>query len=274
VPLTIHLSNGRTFVTKIDYGTATYQPGANIMQGTFCYRFSPFTEGVQVSFITLSEPSCLSYASSTIIEPCPVTPQCEVFFPDVPSDHDYYDDIMSLSALGVVSGYQDGTFHPEQKVTRGQLAKVIARAFNIPLYTSGGPHFTDVPLDSTFYTYIEAAYNAGIVNGYADGTFHPEQKVTRGQLAKMVVEAAGWDLIAQGTPTFTDVPAGSTFYTYIETAAAHGVLRGYGDGTFRPEQEATRGQVARVVINSAPSVVSNLPDSALPLLLRSQDKRK
>jgi hypothetical protein len=71
--------------------------------------------------------------------------------------------------------------------------------------------------------------------------------VTRAQFAKMLVGAMGWQLSTPSTPTFSDVPANSTFFQYIETAYAHGVITGYADGTFRPGAPVTRAQVAKMV---------------------------
>lgn len=88
-----------------------------------------------------------------------------------------------------------------------------------------------------------------ILGGYSDGTFRPGNDVTRGQLAKIVSNAAGWGEPVSGQ-TFSDVAPGSTFYEYIERAAAHGAIGGYSDGTFRPGNNATRGQISKVVSNA------------------------
>ena len=86
--------------------------------------------------------------------------------------------------------------------------------------------FSDVPPGSTFYPYIRCLACEGIVGGYADGTFRPELSVTRAQLAKIVANAAGYYDPAS-EQTFTDVPPGSTFYTYVERLAARGIVAGY-----------------------------------------------
>jgi S-layer homology domain len=108
-----------------------------------------------------------------------------------------------------------------------------------------------VPAGDQFASYIETAYRHGLVTGYEDGTFRPSNNVTRGQLAKIIVEAAGIKLANPATPSFSDVAADSTFYRYIETAYAHGLLSGYPDGTFRAGAQANRGQVCKVTMNAA-----------------------
>jgi hypothetical protein len=64
------------------------------------------------------------------------------------------------------------------------------------------------------------------------------------------VSARGWLLNNPATPTFSDVARGSTFYEYIETAVARGILGGYSDGTFRPANNATRGQISKILYNA------------------------
>jgi hypothetical protein len=127
------------------------------------------------------------------------------------------------------------------------MVKIIANAYHIPAYTPPQPTFSDVPAAHPFYAPIEAAAHAGIISGYADGTFRPGAGVTRGQLAKIVVNAAGWPLQTPAQPVFTDVPAGSPFYEAIATAACHGIISGYADGSFRPGAGATRGQISKIV---------------------------
>ena len=94
---------------------------------------------------------------------------------------------------------------------------------------------------------IETAYGHGVISGYSDGTFRPGNDVTRAQLCKIVVLAEG---LADDCPTpghFSDVPPADPFYCYIETAYNHGIITGYADGTFRPGNSATRGQICKIV---------------------------
>jgi hypothetical protein len=175
------------------------------------------------------------------------TVPCTMNFSDVlPADY-FYEAVRYLYCAGVISGYSDGTFRPYNETTRGQLTKIVVLAFGLPIYTPSQPTFTDVPATHTFYQYIETAAHEGLVSGYSDGTFRPGSNVTRGQLSKIVVEAAGWTLLNPPTPTFSDVPTGHTFYEYVETAVSHQVVSGYADGTFRPGNNATRGQISKIV---------------------------
>lgn len=163
-----------------------------------------------------------------------------------PSDY-FYEGVRYLYCQGVISGYSDGTFRPYANTTRGQMAKIVVLAYNFPIYTPTGPTFADVPRDDPFYFFVETAAANNIVSGYSDGTFRPYNDVTRGQLSKIVVIAARWQLVSPSAPTFSDVQPDYTFYTHIETAYCHGIIGGYLDGTFRPTNNATRGQIAKIV---------------------------
>jgi hypothetical protein len=179
-------------------------------------------------------------------------------FDDVPYSLWAWTYIEYLTTHGVVSGYGDYTFHPNDATLRGQFAKMIVLGLNIPI-SSSTQDFEDVPPGSVYFPYVEAAFHAGIIGGYpCSGPgepcgpqnrpyFRPSNSITRGQLAKMVVLAKHWTLLNPTNPTFSDVLPGSTFYTYVETGYAHNVLAGYEDGTYRPNNVATRAQCSKLL---------------------------
>ncbi|HYP19001.1 MAG TPA: S-layer homology domain-containing protein, partial [Chloroflexia bacterium] len=105
---------------------------------------------------------------------------------------------------------------------------------------------TDMDSDHPVYSYARCLTCGGVVSGYADGTFRPNAPVTRGQLSKMVANAAGYDGAVSGQ-TFPDVASDSPFYLYVERLAQRGIIGGYADGTFRPNYSVTRGQLAKIV---------------------------
>jgi hypothetical protein len=172
---------------------------------------------------------------------------CAITFTDVlPTDY-FYEHVRCLYCRGAISGYADNTFRPYNNITRGQTCKIVVIAFEIPINTQNGPHFTDVPPDHPFYEWVETAYNEEIVAGYDDGTFRPYNNVTRGQLVKIVCNAAGWTPLDPPTPTFIDVPPDHPFYAFIEAAVCRGVITGYNDGTFRPANSVIRAQAAKII---------------------------
>jgi hypothetical protein len=143
---------------------------------------------------------------------------------------------------------------------------------------TGSYTFHDVAPDNVFFPLIETANAHNIASGYncggpgepCDGQnrpyFRPYANVTRGQLSKIDVVAAGWPLVATAPPgTFEDVAPSNVFYPYVETAFCHGVISGYECGGvgepcdpsrrpyFRWYNDATRGQIAKIVYLSITS---------------------
>lgn len=109
-------------------------------------------------------------------------------FADVPAGHTHHTGIRAAHAAGLVRGFPDGTFRPEQPVTRGQLASVLRRALGLapgPLPT----RYLDVPITDPHAAAISAVTGAGLMTGFADGTFRPGQPVTRGQLASVLARS-------------------------------------------------------------------------------------
>ncbi|MFL5734902.1 MAG: S-layer homology domain-containing protein [Chloroflexia bacterium] len=172
---------------------------------------------------------------------------CPFSFVDVGSGDYFYNAVGYMFCRGVVEGYSDDTFRPYNATTRGQLSKMVVLAEAFPIDTSGGPHFSDVPPGSAFYSYVETAYHRSIISGYSDGSFRPNTNVGRGQLAKMLITAQGWPLANPSSARFSDAPVGSAYFKYVETAVSRNVMSGYGDGTFRVGAPATRGQIAKVL---------------------------
>lgn len=168
-------------------------------------------------------------------------------FSDISSGDYFYEHVLDLRDADAISGYSDGTFRPYNTATRAQFVKIAVLAFDLPLYAGAEQHFSDVPTTHPFYNYIETAYANSIIGGYNDGTFRPYANITRGQLAKIAVESARMADVSTNTASFTDVPTNHTFYRYIEIAYANGILSGYADGTFKPNADATRGQVSKIL---------------------------
>jgi N-acetyl-anhydromuramyl-L-alanine amidase AmpD len=173
---------------------------------------------------------------------------CGMRFSDLPDNHWAYNYVAYLFCDGVISGYSDGTFRPNDGSTRGQFAKMLVLSMGWYPYDPVQADFLDVQPGSTYYTYIESAYAHGAIDGYADGRFRPNYQVTRAQAAKMLVLGKGWPLLTPQTPTFSDVPASSWAYSFVETAVSHGIVDGFSDNTFRPGLAISRAQLAKVVM--------------------------
>ncbi len=172
---------------------------------------------------------------------------CGMRFNDLPDTHWAYQYIAYIYCRGVISGYSDSTFRPDMSSTRGQFSKMVVLAMDWYPHVPQYPTFADVPPDHPFYQYVETAYWWGIITGYSDGTFRPDNPVTRAQVTKMLVLAMQWNVVRPTYPTFADVPPDHWAYGYIETAAGRGVIGGYSDGTFRPGNPVTRAQLSKML---------------------------
>lgn len=198
-------------------------------------------------------------------------------FYDVPPDNTFYPFIECMVSRGIISGYpEDNTFRPNSPVTRGQLSKIVSNSagFSEP---PGAQMFEDVPSGSPFYEWVQRLASRGYIEGYPCGGpgepcglgnlpyFRPGAGATRGQLTKIVSNAAGFaDVIPNGQHTFSDVPPTHTFWVYVERLLLNrsGVMGGYACGGagepcdgqnrpyLRPNNPLTRGQTSKIVSNT------------------------
>ena len=164
-----------------------------------------------------------------------------VAFSDVVPSATHGPAIVRLARMGIAGGFPDGSFGPGGDVTRGQMATFLARSLQLEPGSPGA--FTDTA-GTTHDLAIAAIVEAGIAGGFSDGTFRPNAAVTRGQMATFLASAAALDELPQGL--FTDV-AGSVHAGRINAAAVAGIAAGFDDGTYRPGEPVTRGQMASLV---------------------------
>ncbi|WP_052343677.1 S-layer homology domain-containing protein [Bacillus massiliigorillae] len=162
-----------------------------------------------------------------------------ISFPDVSEQYTFYKEINFLVSRSVISGYADGTFKPGKSVTRAEAAIMIGRALGLD-GTKRNTSFSDVGAASVASGYIQSAVEAGIINGFPDGTYRPNESVTRGQLAIFLSRA--FNLTDTAPVNFSDVSKNSVAYEYIGRLVAANITMGYGDNTFRPNDAVTRGQ--------------------------------
>lgn len=162
----------------------------------------------------------------------------------IPSDiarHWSEDDVLKMVSLRVVTGFEDGTFRPDQPVTRAQFTTMLARAMGLQPSSTLPPFSDEIP--SWAAGYVSVAVSAGLVTGYDDGTFRPDELITRQELAVMVSRALNGT--GSAALNFTDADEIAEWARdAVAQAVAAGIVTGFDDGTFRPNATATRAQAA------------------------------
>jgi len=159
--------------------------------------------------------------------------------------------VEKLAEMGLLQGYGDGTFRPQNPITRGQFVRLLVVAAGLPQEVQYPPTFSDVNITDPLYSYVEAAARAGIVSGDG-GRFLPNQFLNREQLAVMVVKALGEDgkeVPAGVLASFSDAGSISSWaLSAVGRAVELGILRGR-DGRFDPKAITTRAEAAAVIWN-------------------------
>ena len=134
------------------------------------------------------------------------------------------------------------------------LKKVLALVVAVAMIASMGlvasaASYSDVASNASYADAVNLLSNLGIINGYEDGTFRPDNTVTRAEAAAMIVRMLGLDdEVEQGETMFTDVKADDWASGYVNVAAANGIINGMGDGTFNPNGEVTYGQIVKMIV--------------------------
>lgn len=155
--------------------------------------------------------------------------------------------IEALAALGAVGGYPDGSFKPEQAISRAEFATMLVKAFK--LENKGGRIFADTAVHWAKDSIAAAAAN-GIVTGYDSNTFGPDDIITREQMAVMIFKAAQLSSVGE-EPGFADNVSISTWARQAVAAVVQNkIMNGYQDNTIQPKGIANRAEAATVIIKA------------------------
>lgn len=162
-------------------------------------------------------------------------------------------ELSQLVTRGIIKGYGDGSFKPEERVTRAQFAKMIVSALgheqDAVILKEVPSKFADVPVTHWANGYITAAWELGIVKGDDKGNFFPDENIKRTEITAMIVRALNLEKEAQDLKTQEntlrykdagDIPLWAVGYVNIATKL--GIITGMPDNTFRPNEYATRAQ--------------------------------
>lgn len=155
-------------------------------------------------------------------------------------------DEQSNESVGYISGYTDGTFRPDNTITRAEVSAIVAQ--NIDSFDNNETYannFSDVSDDEWYSNYINFMYEKNRIHGYPDGTFKPENPITRAEFAVIVcnhiADPPAFDSY------FPDVPNGNYASGFIGAIALRNIISGYPDGTFKPDNYVTRAEAVTMI---------------------------
>ena len=172
-------------------------------------------------------------------------------FSDVAADAWYADAVTYVRDNGLMSGTSDTTFTPGGTMTRGMLVTTLYRMAGSPSLENEdlGYPFADVPGDAWYADGVYWARLAGVVGGYSEDQFGPDDPVTREQIAVILWRYAGSPAAESGTD-FADEGSISAYAAQaVDWARANGIVNGVEDNRFLPQSSATRAQVATILRN-------------------------
>ncbi|WP_182199830.1 S-layer homology domain-containing protein [Paraliobacillus salinarum] len=187
------------------------------------------------------------------------------FAKDDITGHQFEYDLRIMIEEGIMGGYPDGLFKPDNSVTRAEFTKLLVESLQLT-GESTSHSFTDVK-DSVWYTKpIAIAINHNLISGYPDGTFKPNNKISREQMTGIIQRA----LHQQGVTskekelTFSDTSKiHKDFRSSVAKLYYHGIMNGKGNNLFAPKDYTTRGETAAVLnrmlktINNPKTVITN-----------------
>ncbi|WP_284643157.1 S8 family serine peptidase [Paenibacillus silviterrae] len=158
--------------------------------------------------------------------------------------------ILTMTKKQIVEGYGDYLFQPDRPITRAEVTAVLSRAFH---WSKQRPiQYRDLDPNHWAYEYISKAAQAGVVDGYPDGTFASDQPVSRMEMTAMLARSMNMTGKHRGLLPFTDVDETYWGTGLLKQMKAEGWITGYEDGSFRPDQQATRAEFVAILARILP----------------------
>lgn len=187
----------------------------------------------------------------------------EETFKDVKVSSVYYEYVNELFERGFVSGYKDGSFKPGGLLTRAEASKILALNLGLDVTKSFHQTFKDVPTSDWAYPYIAALKEAGVIDGFQDGTFKPNAPITRNQMAKIIVNGYGLEPATEINLPFSDTQTENNWAApYIQTLFDLGITTGQTGTKYGGDSTVTRGNMAAFTIRS--EVTTDYRDNRRP----------
>lgn len=177
------------------------------------------------------------------------------YFTDI-RGHWAEDYILAIEKNGWMKGTSKDSFSPDESLTRAQAAVILVRILNLENLDVDEEGFNDVPNDYWASKEIKMAKEHGMINGIGNGKFAPEQPVTREQMAVMIDRLLNKNenVQQQDKNPYIDVSTSDWAYESIINISGQGILNGFADGTFKPKEIMTRGQMATLLYRISPNI--------------------
>lgn len=169
------------------------------------------------------------------------------YIPPVDPDDSGVSDLLNTDDhIQYLFGYPEGTFGPENNMTRAEVAQMF---YNLLLDqdVTITKTFNDVPANAWYTKAVNTLASLGVVSGVGNGDFEPERSITRAEFTSIAMKFAEGK--TGGTNIFSDVKSTDWFYRAVVNSTQYGWIHGYGDGTFRPNNPITRVEVTAIVNN-------------------------
>ena len=157
------------------------------------------------------------------------------------------DPIEFLAGAGIAAGVDGTRFEPGRPVTRAEFVSLLVKALAIPEKAIAEKSFQDVRDSDWFAGAAAAAARAGLVKGYTDGTFRPHKAISREEAAAILVRVANLPAAEQKLPFADGEKVSAWARTSVAAAAAHGLVKGFPDGTFQPAAPVNRAECTALV---------------------------
>ena len=174
-------------------------------------------------------------------------PYIPPYIPPVDPDDSGVSDLLNTDDhIQYLFGYPEGTFGPENNMTRAEVAQMF---YNLLLDqdVTITKTFDDVPANAWYAKAVNTLASLGVVSGVGNGDFEPERSITRAEFTSIAMKFAEGK--TGGTNIFSDVKSTDWFYRAVVNSTQYGWIHGYGDGTFRPNNPITRVEVTAIVNN-------------------------
>lgn len=190
-------------------------------------------------------------ASSTIEQPTTVVGSgfsiVNQRFTDNPEGSLFYSSIEWMANEGITVGYPNGTFGKDRTASRGETVAFLHRYLGSPSANSAYLSYRDMRYGDLFSNAVAWASQEGVSGGYPDGTFRPTANVSRSEFATFIYRLSNRSFSSPRGAEFSDISSSAFYFNAVNWMRCYGISGGYGDGSFKPAQSITRGEMSAML---------------------------